>query len=146
MNSPYISTPFEAQAVDRDAAEADAQLDAHLLGLAMVVIEGGGTPEDVRFVAKMQRAVFGWWKAWGPEILEQFRLAEADRSRRQLRRSLSRCADVGGFTADGKKGQCAVFQMSDFRRRAARGRASEIRMQNPLLTLSLGSFDSERIP
>ena len=116
MNSPYISTPLEAQAVDRDAAEIDARLDAELLGLAMVVIDGGCAPEDVRFVARLQRSIFGWWKAWGPEILEESRLFEVEKSRRQLRRSLSRRGTVGGPGADGTRGECAVFQISDFRR------------------------------
>jgi hypothetical protein len=116
MNSRHISTLLEAQAMDRDAAEVDARLDAELLVLAMVVIDRGGTPEDVLNVAIWQRHLFEWWKAWGPEILEEFRLVDAEMCRRRLSRSLSRRETGGGLKADGTREGCAVFQISDFRR------------------------------
>lgn len=138
MNSRFISTLLEAQAVDREAAEIDARLDGELLALAMAVIDGGGTAEDVRFVPIVQRSIFGWWKAWGPEILEHDRLAGAEMSRRRLRRRLSRLGDVGGPTADGTIGGCAVFQISDFRRCPAR------RLRGPAVGMEpLGSVNTE---
>jgi hypothetical protein len=111
-----MSTLLEAQAVDGEAAEVDARLDAELLGLAMVVIDRGGTPEDVLNVAIIQRSVFEWWKAWGREILEEDRLADAEMSRRRLSRSLSSRGPGGGPRADGTREGCAVFQISDSRR------------------------------
>ncbi len=116
MNSRYISTLPEAQAVDREAAEVDARIDVEFLDLAMVVIERGGTPDDVLNVGTIQRSLFGWWKAWGPEILEEFRLADAEMSRRRLSRSLSRRGSGGGPKADEIREAGAVFQISDFRR------------------------------
>lgn len=116
MNSRYISTLLEAQAVDRAAAKADAWLDATLLGLATAVIDRGGTPEDVFHVGIIQRNLFERWKARGPEILEEFRLADAEMSRRRLSRSLSRRGSGGGPKADGIRDAGAVFQISDFRR------------------------------
>jgi hypothetical protein len=115
MNSRYISTPLEAQAVDRDAAELDAWLDAELLGLAMAVIDRGGTPEDVLNVGMIQRSLFERWKARGPEILKQFRLFDVE-TRRRLTRSLSRCVTGGRPKTDGTREGCAVFQISDSRR------------------------------